>query len=262
MRLRTTLAKHSMTSSVTIRLLSGESRQIDGLRSGDLFRTLHEKIAAELNLLVIEVCVCHGNCNLSVEDHSRTLRDLGLLEGAGGRDVAVLRIPRLTPDVLQGDWMNSKGTRIEVSGLSANVAGLVTEEVKVDSDDTVIGIGDHLTVKGPGSHDVVTFENDHWWRVREDTDDFLVILRTVGGTARSIESLRSSDTLSALRECAVLELADVLDLDIRKGHVCIHWLTGDYRGSGPSGLLHEGFDHLTLCDLGMKSGISVLCTRD
>lgn len=248
---------------LTIRLISGEARQIDGLQPDDLFVSLHEKIASNLNLLLIEICVCHGSRIFSPDDYPCTLAELGLVGGhEADVEIAVLRMPRLTPPVLEGQWMNSKGTRIVVSDLGARMAGLVTEEVKIDKEGTVVGIGDYLHVKGLCSLDMVTFRDDTWWRVGEDSNDLVVILRTVNGLARRLESLRSTDTLSALRAEAVLELQEVLDLDVKRGNVCMQYVTDELSGSGKDRVLHRCFDDLKLSTLGLRSGIALLCTRD
>merc|ERR1719453_1938710 len=96
------------TGTVTILLISGESRQITGLQPEDLFLSLHQKIADALGLLTVEVGICHGQRKFSNEDYGLTLLDLGLLGGDNIAEIAVIRLPRLTPEVLEGSWHNSK----------------------------------------------------------------------------------------------------------------------------------------------------------
>lgn len=253
-----------MASSLLIRLISGQSRQINGLTADTKFLTLREKIAEEMELLLIEVGICHNERKFSIEDDSQTLGKLGLLQGDVMDEIAVLRLPRLRLDVIEGEWMNSKGTLIKVSGQSANIAGLVTWDVHVDRDGTVTGVGDYLKVQeGFNSLDVIAFHGEKWWRKRgEDDDEFAVILRTVAGASKRLE-MQPTDTLSALREQAVAELAEILDLHTSRDSITFSTVadvasTGSAKGS----FFPRSFDHLTLSELGIKSGISLLCTRN
>lgn len=241
----------SKTGTLWVRSISGVSNQIEGLSPSDPLETLHSKVASTLNVTSAEVRLCNGLRSFTEDDLSSSLRQLGLTD-IENLELAVLRIPRLTPEVLEGNWMNTKGTRVRVSGLSANMAGLVTYDLKLDDQGTVVGVGDHLRVKGLSGSDVVSFTDEKWWRVREEDCDHncIVVFRTVGGACKRVESLRPSDTLSVLRACAAESFKEALNL--HNANVDILW--GDK-------VLSHALDSVSISDIGLPNGVGLLVVK-
>lgn len=214
----------------------------------DTFAVLSEKVAAELRLLPCELRFCRGGRTLGREDQHRTLVELGL-GGAGPSGslppsaavLTLLRVPRLTLEVLQGTWVNSRGAKIRVEGDEANVSGLVTRPVALDNNGTVTAVGDARVATISGV-DEINFHGDTWWRVREHTGSIAVTLRTVGGAVRRVDDLRPHNTLGDLRARAVEELCEELPR------------------SAASLAMHSQ-DMRTLAELGVRDGDSLLCAR-
>jgi len=237
------------TGSVLLRSISGEARKIDGLKARDPYQRLHQKVADEFGLTSAEVRLCHGLHTFKPEDFAATLEELGLAE-QDGLELAVLRLPRLTAQLLEGNWINSKGTRIAISERGANMAGLVTYDFKLDDEGTVVGIGDHLIVSGLAGVDLVNFTEDTWWRVMDDSNEFALVLRTVGGAAKRLESLSRNDTIQKLRLRAAEALKD--DLDLHGGMVDLNW---------NDALIPLSFDNVTICQIGITNGSSILVLK-
>mmetsp|Transcript_45103 Transcript_45103/g.81397 ORF Transcript_45103/g.81397 Transcript_45103/m.81397 type:complete len:246 (-) Transcript_45103:104-841(-) len=235
---------------LSVRLLSGELLQIDEINLNDTLAILYEKVAKHLKLHPSEIRLCHGVQQFSLDKQCSSLETLGITNEI---ELALLRVPRLTLSLLEGNWVNSKGAKIVVSGADARVSGMVTYQVKVDGDGTVYQVENHLHVTGMSGADVVHFQEDTWWRAYEDDSfGFPVTCRTVGGDARRIEDLKRTDTLLMLKERVCEAFGE--DLDANAKSLTIRCDDG--------ALVHHGFDNCMIYDLGVRANDILLCIRN
>eukprot|EP00928_Gymnodinium_smaydae_P076693 TRINITY_DN59759_c0_g1_i1.p1 TRINITY_DN59759_c0_g1~~TRINITY_DN59759_c0_g1_i1.p1 ORF type:complete len:255 (-),score=48.36 TRINITY_DN59759_c0_g1_i1:287-1051(-) len=231
---------------VKVRMMSGDLRRIDDLQEDDRLDTLIRKLARALGLVTCEIGLSQGMKPMSPQDHTRTLKDLGI---SNGSELNFMRLPRLTLNALQGHWVNSKGAKIVVDDDEARVSGMVNYPIRLDEEGTVIGVADHLEVIAAKGLDSVSFRGGEMWhRVRENDPDIGVILRTVGGASWRVDGFAPDDKLSALRSAAYEKIKDDCCIDSQ----ALFFRLADVKMSAND-------DNLSLRQLGIKDGITLLC---
>eukprot|EP00747_Dinoflagellata_sp_TGD_P169224 gnl/TRDRNA2_/TRDRNA2_197646_c0_seq1.p1 gnl/TRDRNA2_/TRDRNA2_197646_c0~~gnl/TRDRNA2_/TRDRNA2_197646_c0_seq1.p1 ORF type:complete len:242 (+),score=41.70 gnl/TRDRNA2_/TRDRNA2_197646_c0_seq1:79-804(+) len=241
-----------MPFTLTLRALSGQSKELPNVRPNEKLSSLVSRAAQEFDVFVCEVQLLHGVKMFTQQEYSATLESL---EITADTELVFIRLPRMTLELLEGDWVNSKGAKIISKGDRVFVSGLVSYTVSVDENGTVISIGDNLHVRGLSGVDIIKFEEDTWWRVRKDDYHFAVMLRTVGGLTRRIEGLSPGDSLSSLREIANKELADIIVGGISRSNELQLGFCSERKW------LTQNQDELTLRELGISDGTSLLCCR-
>lgn len=231
--------------SVSLRTIAGNLRHVSNLSEEDTLNHLIQCTAKLLGIYACEVQLSRDAQVFQSSDYLRRLRDLDI---SNGQELNLIRLPRLTQNLMQGTWVNSKGSRIVVDGSTANISGMVTYPLKLDSQATVIGIGDLLRVEGMSGSELIRFATDIWNRVRQDEPDFAVTLRTVGGAFRRLEGLHPEDPMQKLRVAACEALQE--ELQATPQTLLLRWQDQAFTVDD---------DEFSLRSLGIVDGTSLLC---
>eukprot|EP00929_Paragymnodinium_shiwhaense_P049256 TRINITY_DN24858_c0_g1_i2.p1 TRINITY_DN24858_c0_g1~~TRINITY_DN24858_c0_g1_i2.p1 ORF type:complete len:238 (+),score=40.51 TRINITY_DN24858_c0_g1_i2:155-868(+) len=235
-----------MGFSVRLRSLAGQVKQMEDLEPEFTVAFLRKRAAELLGLRACEVALTHGLQRLAKEHLPQTLQEVGIRADA---DLSYVRLPRLTLPVFEGNWVNSRGAKILINGDRARIANLVTYQVVLNDEETVIGV-EHMQIENMMGVDQISFRTgDVWHRVSDEGDsDLSVIFRTVAGASFRVSGFNPSDTIGALRASAYEHVKEEINVQLDRLLFRI--------GSDP---ITAADDELSLRHFGIVDGTSLLC---